>query len=440
MYITLVACCVLLNAGVAVHLLAQSQFDPRKKKLFVVAAVASTAFKLVLASRWSDFDLLSYGTVASFVLQGKSFYAHTQYYNYAPAWALIVTGLQQISAVLPALHGQAFHFAIAAFLAVADVTLASLLATKYKYEAGIFYLCCPVAIFLTGLYSQFEDFALLVGLASWLLIRTGNVPWRRVVTAAALLGLSVIIKHVLFLFPIWVLLWPRLGSLWKRLAYGAIAYGMFALSFLPWAIDSASRAGIYEHVFHYRSRFFFSLLHLLAASRDFWHIPAAETSLLTLVWIAALIAAGFMVGRGKSELFPMYLLAMFAVSPALNDYYYAIPMLACAIFFPSFPVWAWISTTLVAYFASPGNVFAFTFSRVYYVAMASSQIIIGVLFIVQKRRADRQDALASPPPEIAGKALALAMGSMAIVFLFILIKAWAFGMTSATWLLPADNG
>jgi hypothetical protein len=138
-YITLVCCCFLFNAGGAVYLLAQAKLERRNKIQFAVAALISIALKLVLASRWSDYDLGSYGNVASLVLHGKSVYANTEYYNYAPLWSFFLAGLKQISTLLPTMRGQAFHFSIAAFLAVVDVALAALLAAKYRYGAGIFF-------------------------------------------------------------------------------------------------------------------------------------------------------------------------------------------------------------------------------------------------------------------------------------------------------------
>jgi hypothetical protein len=169
-------------------------------------------------------------------------------------------------------------------------------------------------------------------------------------------------------------------------------------------------------------------------------VSPAETHHLTLIWMALLMAAGIKVGRGASELFPMYLLAMFACSPAVNDYYFALPMLACAIFFPSWPMWALTSTAIVVLFGSPGGVFDFPFNRVYYAAMVSSQISAAALFIIQLRQAGRPDSTAFFAPGTARKAVTLAVAGMAVVFLIVLIKAWAFGMASSTWILPADNG
>ena len=357
-----------------------------------------------------------------------------------PPWAFFLAGLKQISAFLPAQGIKAFHLSIAAFLAVADVALGALLTAKYRYHAGIFFLCCPVTILLTGGYSQFDNPALLAGLAAWLLIRAGGGEWRRLLPSAGLLGLSLAIKHIFFLFPLWLILWSRLGSWRKRLAYAASAYGLFGLTFLPWAADPLSRAGIYQHVFLYRSKLYLSVLHLLAASRHFWLVSATETSVLTFIWVAALMAAGLKLRRGTSELFPMYLLVMVACSPALNDYYLALPMLACAIFCPSWPIWAWVSMALVALFSSSGGIFAFPFNRLYYLAMLSSQVTAGALFIVQLRPTDRVQGVPLSVPETARNAFTLAAGSMAVMFLLLAIKAWAWGMSSSTWLLPGDNG
>lgn len=421
-------------------LLARAQIGRRNKHLFLVAALTSLALKMVLASRWSNFDVGSYEVVASLVLQGKSVYANTNRYNYAPLWAFFVAGLKQLSALIPLAPRQAFHVSIAAFLGIVDIALAALLTTRYRYGAGIFFLICPVTILLTGSYSQFDNFALLGGFAAWLLIREGSEDWRRWVSSAGLLGLSLVIKHVFFLFPVWLLFWPKLGSLTKRLVYAAVAYGIFAASFLPWIADPPSRQGIYQYVFRYRSRFYFSVLHLLAASRHFWRVSATETSALTLLWMALLVAAGIILARTKIELFPMYLLAMVGFSPALNDYYLAMPILACAIFYPSWPGLTLSGVAIIALFSSPGGIFGFRFTRFYYLAMLSSQVSAGLLFAVQMRWAGRPEPAALSAEEAARRGALFALAIMTGVFLLLLVKGWTLGYPGTDWILPDDNG
>ena len=440
MYIIIVGCCFVLNAGGACYLIARARFGRREKRLFALAAFASIALKLILASRWSDYDLDSYKAVASLVLHGRSVYANTDRYNYGPIWALFLAGLSLISALLPAVVAKAFHLSVAAFLAVVDLAIAALLAAKYRFGAGIFFLFCPVTIILTGSYSQFDNFALLTGLAAWLLVREGNAPYRRIFPSAGLLGLSLAIKHIFFLFPLWMLFWPKLGCIRKRLAYAAMTYGLFGISFLPWAVDPVGRAGIYRHVFRYRSTLYLSILHLLAASRQFWTVSAIETTVLTLIWMAVLLTAGVKVGSGNGEIFPMYLLAMIACSPALNDYYFALPMLACAILYPSWPIWALTSLAIVALFGSPGGIFDFPFSRIYYLAMLSSQVAAAALFIVQQRRSKQPGSDVPAPQKTAQWAVTLALGSVAVMFLILLIKGWVLGYPDSSWILPADNG
>lgn len=417
--------CLLLNSGGAVYLLAHAQLEPWKKTVFALAALGSLALKLTLATQGHNYDLDSFGIVASLILHGKSVYANTSRFNYGPVWGFILAGLKQLSTLLPAMGGEAFHVAVAAFLGVTDVALAAILSANYRYGAGIFFLCCPGTILLAGYHSQFENFALLAGLASWLLIRSGAIAPRRLVFAAALQGLSLVIKHVLFLFPIWVFFWPPLGTWRKRLAYVVIAYGIFGLSFLPWMLDPSSRAGIFHNVFLYRSEFNLSLSRLLVSIHPFAAVSPATSAVLTLGWMAVVIAAGMIVGRGKGDLFPMYLLAMFAFSPALMDQYLAIPLLASAIFYTSWPSWALTGTAILALSSSPADIFRCPFNIVYYIAMVSAQICAAALLLVQLRRVSLSRAVSLPTPEAAQKAVTLGFGSLALVLVIFLIKLFA---------------
>jgi len=95
---------------------------------------------------------------------------------------------------------------------------------------------------------------------------------------------------------------------------------------------------------------------------------------------------------------------------------------------------------IVALMASPGNVFSFPFNWVYYIAMLCSQICAGALLFVQIRRGAQPDSLALSPRGTARRAFTLALGSAGMMMLVLLIKAWALGMSSSTWILWTDLG
>lgn len=424
-FVTLFGVCLLINSGVAVYLVAQANLERWKKTVFAVLALASVALKLALATCGHNYDLDSYEIVAALVLHGKSFYANTARFNYGPLWAFMLAGLEQLSRLLPAMGGEAFHVAVAGFLGITDVALAAMLAVRYRYGAGIFFLCCPAAILLTGYHSQFENFALLAGLASWLLIRSGSTPTPRLMLSAALLGLSLVIKHVLFLFPVWVFFWPPLGTWGRRITYAVMAYGIFGLSFLPWMFDPASRAGIIHNVFQYRSEFNLSLSRLIISFHPFAKASPAASSVLTLGWIMLLIVAGIVVARKQVDLFPMYLLAMFAFSPALRDQYLAIAVLAGALFQTSWASWALVGTATAALFGSPAEVFHFPFTIAYYIAMVSTQVCAAVLLVNHWRYASPSRTPPLTKAEASRRALTLAFGSLAFVFVIFVVKLLA---------------
>jgi hypothetical protein len=423
-FVFLVVFFLILNSGGAVYLLAQANFERWKKTVFALAALTSLALKLVLATRGHNFDLDSYGIVASLVLHGKSVYANTVRYNYGPLWAFILAGLKQISTFLPAMRGETFHVTVAAFLGVTDVAMAAALSTKYRYGAGIFLLCCPASIFLTGYHSQFENFTLLAGLASWLLIHNGSASTRRLVLAAGLQGISLVIKHVLFLFPLWIFFWTKLGSWRKRAAYVLISYGIFGLSFLPWMFDPPSRAGIIRNVFLYRSEFTYSISQLLASISFLALLTKAESAILTLAWIVVVMVAGTIVARRKVDLFVMYLLAMFTFSPALRDQYLAIALLAGAILYTSWPCWALTAAATLALLSSPDDIFLLPL-RYYFITLVSTQICAAGFFLAQLPPAGASGTAPVPTREGVRNALALALGSFAVVWVILLAKSFA---------------
>ena len=188
--------------------------------------------------------LITWKIVAGLMAGRKSVYAESSddfcfvpdrsCYNFAPAWAWIVFGLDRLSSLL---HGQtivAFRFALTAFLATTDVLIALVLAYGYSYTAALVFLLAPLFLWIEAYEGPFNNLALLVALLAWFLIRKKEPTSQAVFLSAELTGLSLVIKHILALFPLWLLFYRPLGKLRARLAYAFIAYGIFFCSFLPW--------------------------------------------------------------------------------------------------------------------------------------------------------------------------------------------------------------
>jgi hypothetical protein len=335
--------------------------EPRRKRWLVAAMLFSVVAKVLLALPGHNYDMESWRIVSNILGKGQSIYADsTGRYNYGPIWAWIVSGFGHLA---PRAGSEIFHLWIAAFLATVDVTIAWLIARTYSFAAALVFLLCPIGFMISGFHSQFDNLAVLTGLLAWLPIRAGKPRMRAVLLSAALLGVSLSIKHLLILFPLWLLFWKPLGRLRSRVFYAVIAYAMFFGSFLPWWNDGVSRAAIRQHVFGYNSSYGISWLGYMAAllapipSWDaFLHwIPTVKG--FEALWIASMAAAGAILARrGRSELYLLYLLLLYASSPAVASQYVAIPVLAAAVYYSTAESWAFFAAGTVADFVTATGV------------------------------------------------------------------------------------
>lgn len=78
------------------------------------------------------------------------------------------------------------------------------------------------------------------------------------------------------------------------------------------------------------------------------------------VWFASVVAAGFAFRRcvGGHYLL-MYLICMCAMTSHVAEQYYAIPMIACAVFYRSWLLWVYAAYASVVILAAQGNAGAF---------------------------------------------------------------------------------
>jgi hypothetical protein len=329
-----------------------------------------------IATLGHNFDIDSWKLVTGILEHGKSVYSDTYRWPYGPTLFPVLAGLDRIVHFLDpasgeAIHmlgpntGEAFHVAMAAFLGTIDVFMALALAWGYSYSSAVFFLLCPIGLIISGFHAQVDNVAIFVALLAWLLIRNGEPNNARWLKSAVLLGISLTIKHVLFFFPIWLIFWKPLGKLRTRLTYLAIAYGVFVLSFLPWLADRTSRAGIMQHVVGYKSfygnsllgrvtEWFISIQSLDAFFAWIPHLDAFKT-----IWMGSIVLLGVAAAlRSKlCDLLLVYLMAMYSLSVAVADQYLAIPMIAAAVYWRSWPSWAYVTSGVIALTFSPVELF-----------------------------------------------------------------------------------
>jgi len=361
---TLVIAFFLLSAAIVPLALRRSALPARKKKLLIAAIVVSVAAKMALATLGHNFDLESYRIVSGLMEQGKSVYANTDRYNYGPIWAPVVSGLAWLSRLIGWDAGEGFHVLVAAFLAATDVLIGLALAMAYSHTAAVVFLLTPIGLLVSGFHSQFDNVAVLCGLLAWLMVRGGRPGPAALAVSAGLTGLSLIVKHILFLFPLWLLFWRPLGKLRYRVLYAGVAYAVFFCAFIPWWGDPASRAGIAQNVLGYSSEFGNSLTPItvnlflpvrsIDASFDlFLPIRMSDASFQWIpvvsgfkaLWMGLMLAAGAALARrGAHELFLLYLMTLYAFTPAFCDQYTAIPLVACAVFYESWASWAFLAS------------------------------------------------------------------------------------------------
>jgi hypothetical protein len=365
-----------------------------ERRVCALAAFMAILARLAFGARSpGNYDIESYKVVVRLIETGQSVYANTARYNYGPLWSWLLWCLWKLAGLFTSAN--AFHFCVSALLTLVDMALAFILARRYTPQAALFFLTCPISILITGVHGQFDNLAVLVGLCAWLLIEPDEPerPLGRLMVGAALLGLSISIKHILVFFPLWILLCPRFGSWPRRVMFVGVAWLVFALGFAPWLADPASRNGIVEHVLLYRSKENLGIMSqfaslLMTLGRVVSWKPIVH-SLPMACWCLALMVIGWWTGQQRPrELFFAYLVAMVGLSPAMADQYLAIPLVACALAYRYWPVWLYSAVATVYLLCSRDNLALF---HLPFILFLPAQLCLLLLLLMWSRVSTGQE-------------------------------------------------
>ena len=261
--------------------------------------------------------------MASIVREGGNVYAETIRYNYSPVWFHVLHALDSLP-LLAADRFDGLRWKVVMLLTITDVGIFVFLLRQYSLRVASLFFLNPISIIITGYHNQFDNLAVLTALWSVLWFEQGKSRIHRV---AGILGiaLSLCIKHILFLFPLWLAVKQKSWS--RRIAVVAIPYGIFLLSFVPYWSTGAQ--GIRNNVFLYRSMQNAPLWSVLIPVR---HLPVSKTSL----FFGTLFVLGVCWRKKPAlESIHYYLVSLVTFSSAVTNQYLAICTPSIAV------MWNW---------------------------------------------------------------------------------------------------
>lgn len=307
----------------------------RRPAVFWSLAALAIALRL-LCTRWpGHYDMTSWYIVADLVLDGKNVYAATPRYNYGPAWMGILAAIKLLTG------DAAFRLGVCFLLSLVDVATAAILRTRGYLLPAVLFLFSPWTVFITGHQQMFDNTAVLLGLLAvvWVEGRPGMregeqrlsaLSVRDTFVGAVLLGCSLILKHVLWIFPVWMAF--RTRSPVRRAIWLLVPVGMFVASFAPfWEVG---RHGIVDHVIRYSGISNASLFSMLVPNAvnlltgDGPHLTISRFS-----FAGALILAGALLRRRTLlEWYVAYLLFVVLFSSASSNQFFVIPVLFTVLY------------------------------------------------------------------------------------------------------------
>lgn len=298
----------------------------QRNTIWTVGIGMGILLRFIVMSLGHNYDFQSYLIVGDMVRNGIDVYANTERYNYGPIFMYIQGALYSISthALEPAWM---YRVLMVSFLTTADLGITLWLRNRYGRKIALFFLLNPVSIIITGYHNQFDNVAILLMLiATSFYNEEKKFAWKDF-GFVIFMSLSLTMKHIFFIFPVWLLLSKTLP--WaKKMIYACVPPLLFLLSFVPYMLRGPESAnGILEHVFLYRSLNNSPLLGWL------YGIVGVPDILKTLLFIVLVCAMGWIFRNRDIEYRTlMYLMCLVTFASAVTNQYLAIPMAAICVF------------------------------------------------------------------------------------------------------------
>lgn len=310
----------------------QKRINEHKMFWWTVAILLGISFRFIVLYVTGNVDFNNFYRTAQLAADGRNIYANTRAYNYGSIISIILGKIYQATLYL---GGSVLTFKImyVAVLTLADFLIAMLVLKKAGSLWGMLFFLNPISMIVDGYHTQFDNIAVMLGAYGILYLEEScereNFSLNDML-GVMFLSLSLVTKHFMWAFPLYVLFSTKI-NIRKKILYAFVPPLIFFLSFVPYWSEGSH--GIIQNVFMYRSFRNFPLLAVGLIK------PNAEIS--TGVAHAFLIIFGFLmitsayIFRRENifNSFLIYTIAVVSFSSGASGQQLVIPCLAMLLLF-----------------------------------------------------------------------------------------------------------
>ena len=249
-------------------------------------------------------------------------------FDYSPAWVYILYLIDFINIpisnnnyLIQNLPGSVFRLKLIIFLSLIDFFIFYNLYKNYSLKIGLLFFINPISIWITGFHNAFDNIPILLAFLA-IIAYEKNKFKDKIIIPLLLLSLSIVVKHILFFFPVW---WAcKEKKLLNKILILTVPYLIFAFSFIQFLPNEFSQ------VFHR-----FCCVYKFS-NGPFWGMFGPKIihmyfELQTLFSIILIVLGFLVVNKSLKESFLLYLMAIVAFSSMTYTQYLAIPLIALAI-------------------------------------------------------------------------------------------------------------
>lgn len=301
-------------------------------RIFLAFSLIGIILRVWVSQFGSNFDFAMWQANLDIFKQGKSIHQEGMY-GYGSPWIYTLYILDSISlpfiennSFVQSIPGTFYRFKIIIFLSLIDVSIFYLLYKNYSLKVGLLYLFNPISIIITGYHNAFDNYAILFGFLA--ILSYGDLNSREITFkkffSFFLFGLSISIKHILLLFPIWLAFKEK--RLINKILIVVIPYTVFViLLFAPFVPEDFQKQ-------------IYNILHLgKHETGPFWKMFLSDIfnkyfSFFQLAFLLLTTLGFLLVNKDLKNSFYLYLIAVVAFAPQMYTQYLLIPLLAIAIY------------------------------------------------------------------------------------------------------------